>query len=266
MPFAAPLDLLADVARRGAALGCVSVYNLETMQAVSEAAAGLELPVMLSVGNEAAAHAGLETLGRCAMAAARGAPQPATVHLNHGRSIEVVAQALELGFPSVMFDGSHLPFEENLARTREAVELARDAGACIEGELGPLSGAIHGGDGADAQELAGRFVAETGVDILAVSVPAAENGGIADLAPLAGLCRQLPCFVALHGASRLGPQGPALARAAGVSKVNFHSEIKKAMALAIGQGGADPLAALQAMRLAVRQTVQGRLALLQPGA
>ncbi len=252
------LELLQRARRNHSALACVSVYNLESIQAVVAAAESRQQPVMLSIGNEAIAHAGLEALGNAALHAARQASTPVVVHLNHGRSLDRILQALDLGFGSVMFDGSNLPFCENLQHTRRAVQLAHEAGAAIEGELGPLNGPIGGVQEQDVPELAHAFAQETQVDVLALSIAS----DLDDLDVLRSLSLSLPIPLAIHGASRLGPDGASLVSSMGAHKINFHSEIKRAMQ----QGGKEALnrgcAALEVLdwqRETVKRTVQQKL-------
>ncbi len=260
MGLHAPLDLLRLAMSRRNAAGCFSVYGLETVQAVLAAAETMRAPVMLSIGNEAASHAGLEALANAAMFAARTSSAPATVHLNHGRSLERIRLALDLGFPSLMFDGSAMPFELNCDLTYEAAHLAHRAGASIEGELGVLPHDASKNTGRELVERAVRFAEATRVDILALSMP---RGGVRSYALLQDLCDSLPCPVAIHNGSRLGPEGPKALTAAGAGKINFHSEIKRSMMLGLEQHADSPLARLAAMREKVTATVLEKLALLE---
>lgn len=239
--------------RNRCALACISVYNLESIQAVLSAAEQEQAPVMLSIGNEAIAHAGLEALGRAAIQAARQASTPVTVHLNHGRSLDRILQALDLGFGSVMFDGSNLPFEANVQHTRRAAQLAREAGAVIEGELGPLCGPVKGAEGNGVAELAHRFVQEAGVDILALSIP---KGGVEDLDVLRSLSLSLPAALAIHGSSRLGPDGASLVSSMGALKVNFHSEIKAGLEHGLQSAVQDDCRPLESFAKARENLVQ----------
>lgn len=252
-------ELLRMARGAGTALACCSVYNLESVQAVLQAAHSEQTPVMLSIGNEASAHAGLESLARLALEAAQQASVSVTVHLNHGRRLELLDSALSLKIPSLMFDGSELELSENIESTTRAARLARAHGACIEGELGPLD-AAYGHRGQDFLDLAKRFAAETGVDVLAVSIPKGLEGG---LEPLEKLCRELCCPVAVHNASRLGPDAAALVARAGAAKVNFHSEIKEAMLRGLQKGADTPLQRLADMRAELQATVCEKLQLLR---
>lgn len=257
MPLASTHRLLQLTVRHASALGCCSVYNIETIQAVIQAAELERAPVLLSLDTQAAAHAGLTQLGQAALLAAREARVPVGVHLNHCRSLDALVQALDLGFPSVMFDGSHLPLEENSLHTRRAAQLAHESGAAMEGELGPLPG--PGADGEFFLAEALRFVREAEVDILAVSLP---KGGAVDLDLLQQLCAELPLPVCIHGASRLGPEGAALVKDRGAGKVNFHSELKAAFLTGLDSRGGNPLERGASARHAVRELVREKLVAL----
>jgi len=257
-----PARELLQYAHKKRFLACVSVYNLETIQAVVKAAEQENAPVMLSIGNEAIAHAGLDALGSAAIRAARAASVPATVHLNHSRSLDLIMHALDLGFGSVMFDGSRLPYVENARLTRRAVKLGHAAGVLVEGELGPLSGPIRGAGTMDVEHLAHRFVHDTDVDLLALSIP---PGGLKNLNVLKSIAMTLPCPVAIHGADSLGPDGAAQVHALGARKVNFHSGVKRAMLEDIKRTmceedatQANPTLAYEALHTFVRGILNGK--------
>lgn len=264
MPYCSFQHLSWLASKENRAIGCVSVYNLESIQAVVSAAEQERAPVMLSIDNEAINHAGLIALGSAAIAAAHESAMPVTVHLNHCRSMDLIIQALDLGFGSVMFDGSELPYDENLHHTQSAVRMAHEAGAAIEGELGPLCGPVRGIEQADFLELACSFALETQVDILALSIP--KNGGH-DLNMLRLIADNLNIPLAIHGASnldvdefsRLTPMG------VGVIKVNFHSEIKKTLNQTFKEAltvGCNSLDALNLTRNEVQSVVQDKLSYL----
>jgi fructose-bisphosphate aldolase class II len=159
---------------KGRAVGAFDVVGLEWAEAVLEGAEALGLPVILSV----APHLGgppLKALAPGLRYLAEAARVPVALHLDHGHTLEEVVQALRLGFTGVMLDGSHLPLEENIRLTQLVVAVARACGAGVEGEVGVVPG--HYGPEEDREEVlytdpeeARRFLEETGVDALAVSV------------------------------------------------------------------------------------------------
>lgn len=226
MPMVSVQKLMSLAKQQQCALGCMSVYNLESIQGVLAAAEIESTPIILSIGNEAICHAGLHALGCAAISAAQQSAVPAAVHLNHGRSLDRILEALDLGFNSVMFDGSNLSFSENLKHTRRAAQLAHEVDAAVEGELGPIGGPIFGAEDKDANQLAEIFATETQVDLLAFSIPA---GGLKSLDVILSLKQKLKTPMVIHGASQLGPNGTAILSSLGIDKINFHSEIKQAL-------------------------------------
>lgn len=247
---------------QGAAIGCFSAWNLEGMLAIVDAAEELNLPVALSIDERAREHSGLALMASAAMSLARNSRLPITAHLNHALSLELVEQALSLGMPSIMFDGSHLSLDDNIRLTRRAARLAHAAGAEIEGEIGPL-------EGDDLPDVARRFVQETLVDFLAVSIPRPSPGAYAPLN--IQLMRKLRETanrpLVFHGASRLHPLDISLALCEGLRKINAHTELLKALGAGLREGvaqGSDPLLWLHAGRLACRAQVRACLELYAP--
>ena len=217
----------------GSAIGCFSIYNLECLRAVVDAAEAERTPAVISLDANDVRHVGLGPLAQAALFAAREAVVPMTVHLNHGRSLAGVREALELGLPSVMLDGSKLEFAENVRLTREARELAHEAGAEMEGEYGPLC--------SDSREISSviDFLERTGVDFLAFTVPIglshSEYAGRIEL--LAELTEKTNVPLVLHGGSRLAEGLLCQTLEFGVRKVNVHTDILRAL----GQGLRDLL-------------------------
>ncbi len=228
---------LREAAAAGRALAAFSVYNLETTQAVVAAAERTGLPVLIGAGSSAFAHAGREPLARTALEAAAAASVPVGVHLDHCRDLDEIDACLELGYSSVMFDGSALSLEENILRTRAAAERAHAAGAWVEGELGGVPGDEDTSEAAAAAamtdpEEAARFVAETGVDVLAVAVGNVHGlaAGVTriDLDRLTAIADACPVPLVLHGASGVDRDVLRAAAAAGVVKFNVNTELRRA--------------------------------------
>jgi fructose-bisphosphate aldolase class II len=163
-------ELLLAARRGGYAVGAFNIQNLESLLAVVEAAVEERSPVIVAVTPGAIKYAGLNHLAGLVKAAAESAPVPMALHLDHGEDIETVRKCLEVGFTSVMIDGSHLPFEENVALTRKVVELAHLRGVSVEGELGKLAGVEEREAVLTDPDEAKEFVERTGVDALAVSI------------------------------------------------------------------------------------------------
>ncbi|MGC8968345.1 MAG: class II fructose-bisphosphate aldolase [Thermus sp.] len=193
---------------------------------------------------------------------------PVALHLDHGESLSQVAEALGLGFTSVMLDGSHLALEENIRKTRLAVEVARAFGATVEGEVG----AVPGGYGGEVDlgpvaytdpEEAWRFLEETGVDALAVSIGTRHglHKGLVrlNLALLEELSR-LPVPLVLHGASRLSPEEYRAVVERGIRKINLYADLALKAAETLKEGE-DYLALVAGMKEALRGLAEARMRL-----
>ena len=133
--------LLADAQKGDYAVGSFSVANMEMVLGVLKAAKELKAPVILQIAEVRLKQSPLEIIGPLMVAAAKSAGTPVAVHFDHGKTIEKIAQALELGFTSVMFDGSHLPLDENIKTTKEVIALAKKYGADVEAASVSFEGA-----------------------------------------------------------------------------------------------------------------------------
>ena len=166
-------ELLAEARAQNRAVGAFSVSSIDMICGVVRAAEALDTPVILQVAEVRLPHSPLHVIGPAMLAAARNARVPVAVHLDHGMTEDCIRQALDLGFTSVMFDGSRLPMAENIARTQEIAALADRYGAAVEAEIGVVgkteTGAALTAECADPEEAV-RFVRETGVDALAVAI------------------------------------------------------------------------------------------------
>ena len=163
-------------ARRGAyAVGAFNISNLESYLAVVEAAVEEKSPVIVAVTPSAILYAGLPYVEKMVKTGAESTPLPMSLHLDHGTDMETVSRCLEAGFTSVMIDGSHLRFEENVALTKRVVDLAHPKGVSVEAELGKLAGIEESTVGEREVVLtdpdaAKDFVKRTAVDALAVAI------------------------------------------------------------------------------------------------
>jgi fructose-bisphosphate aldolase class II len=138
--LADPKSLLADAQAEGYAIGAFNTYNLEITQAIIQAAEAQSAPVIVQTGASAFEYAGLAPLTTLALNMAAEASVPVVVHLDHARDPEVIDACLNRGYRSVMYDGSRLPFEENIRRSCAAAEVAHRQSAIVEGELGAMAG------------------------------------------------------------------------------------------------------------------------------
>ena len=132
-------ELLLEARKQKRAVGAFSVSSVDMICGVIRAAEALDTPVILQVAQVRLPHSPLHVIGPAMLAAAQAAQVPVAVHLDHGMTENCIREALDLGFTSVMFDGSCLPMEENIARTQEIIRLAERYGAAVEAEIGEMS-------------------------------------------------------------------------------------------------------------------------------
>ncbi|GAA2781092.1 class II fructose-bisphosphate aldolase [Kitasatospora aburaviensis] len=184
-------------------------------------------------------HGGLAPIGTAALAVARAAGVPVAVHLDHATERALVEEAVRLGFGSVMFDASVLPYEENVRATVDVVRLCHAAGVWVEAELGEVGGkdGVHApGARTDPAEAAG-FTARTGVDALAVAVGTSHamltRTASLDLDLIAALRTTVPVPLVLHGSSGASDDTLAAAVAHGMTKINIATHLNKAFTTAV---------------------------------
>ena len=225
------------------AIGSFNTPNLEGLQAVTEAAEELSLPVIIQFAQCHEPWIPLSVIGPVMVEAARRAAVPVCVHLDHGETLEYLQQALDLGFTAVMYDGSVLSYDENLANTKKAVEMAAKAGASVEAELGSMGKRESGtGDGSGAEdetkiytdpEQASAFVRETGIDALACSFGTTHGIYLSEpkldfevVRNVRRLTDNIP--VVMHGGSGVSKEDYRKAIEAGVRKINYFTYMDKA--------------------------------------
>lgn len=180
MPLTHTTELFSKALKGKYALGAFNVNNMELLQAIIEACEEEKAPVMLQISKGAREYANPVYLMKLIEAAVECSSIPIAVHLDHGDTFDLCRRCVDEGFTSVMIDGSHMPFEENVALCKQVVDYAHQHNAVVEGELGQLVGAQFddGEEGGDYSEggvythpqEAVKFVQETGVDSLAVAI------------------------------------------------------------------------------------------------
>ncbi len=231
-------DLLKKADQGGYALGAFNCNNMEIVQSIVMAAEAECSPVIIQASQGAIKYAGLSYIIALARQAAEGVSVPVVLHLDHGTSFDQVMQCIRFGFTSVMYDGSHHPLEENIAQTRRVVEIARVFGISVEAELGRIGGTEDDISVSDAEAFftdpaeAKRFVEETDVDALAVSVGTAhgqyKGDPKLDFERLAEISRQVSCPLVLHGSSGVSDESITRAIECGVRKINIDTNIREA--------------------------------------
>lgn len=236
-------EILKIAEEKKIAVGAFNVPNLECIQAEIAAAEELDLPIIIQFAQGHESHISLDEIGPIMIDHAKKAKVPVCVHLDHGEDLEYIKKALDIGFTGVMYDGSTLPYEENVANTKKAVELARKAGAYVEAELGSMGRRENGtGEGTGVNDetkiytdpvQAKEFVAETGVDALACSFGTTHGIYLTepklDFSVVENVrkeCDGLP--VVMHGGSGVSAEDFHKAIHAGVRKINYFTYMDKA--------------------------------------
>ncbi len=221
--------LLEQAGKENRGVGAFSVGNMEMVKGAVWAAEELDTPIILQIAEVRLPHSPLALMGPMMVQAAKEAKVDVAVHLDHGLTMETVKKALELGFTSVMYDSSTYPFEENMARTREVVEIAKKYGATVEAELGLVGGSEDGscdhGIRCTDPEDAKAFCENTGIDALAVAIGNAH--GNYPIAPtlafdvLEEIDRKTEIPLVLHGGSGITDEDFRRAISLGIVKVNI---------------------------------------------
>ena len=269
MPLVTTKKMFEDAYKGGYAVGAFNVNNMEIIQGIVGAATKLRAPLILQVSKGARAYANHTYLTKLVEAAEIESGLPIALHLDHGPDFETCKSCIDGGFTSVMIDGSHLPYEENIELTRKVVEYAHAHGVVVEGELGQLAG-IEDDVNVSAEDASYTrpeevqdFVTRTGVDSLAIAI--GTSHGAYKFKPgqdpkiridiLEEVEKRLPGFpIVLHGASSVPQEfvaiinqyGGAMDNAIGipetelrkaaqkaVCKINIDSDLRLAMTAAI---------------------------------
>lgn len=207
-------QILSDAQRGGYAVGAFNTTNLETTRAIIDAAKEMKSPVIVQITEKTMEYAGGRAIFNLVKNSAEFyAPKiPVGIHLDHGKSVEIIERCAEIGFPSVMYDGSRKIFADNVSVTKEVVEFCHKKGLAVQGELGsvPYLGETGMNDidwdkyMTDPEE-AGRFVSETGIDALAVAIGNAhgffKERKEPDYKRLEDIRQKVSVPLILHGAS-----------------------------------------------------------------
>lgn len=274
MPSYTLSELLQNLPGGNHAVCSFNVYNLEFTEGVIRAAEQEEAPVILMISELALEITSLEMLLAICQTAARRSRAPVALLLDHGKTPRVIEECIHSGI-SVMFDGSALPLEENIRKTADFTRQAHRHHVSIEAELGSLDGAEDGG-GSRSQRYtdpveAGRFVRETGVDALAVSIGNRHGyyrgKSELDFSRLHAIRERVDVPLVLHGGSDLPDERVRRAVAGGIRKLNIGTDLKCAYARRLKEVlGGDPLPIqpgeiLPAAREAVTEEALGKIRL-----
>jgi len=240
LKFAPMKEILELAEERQVAYGAFVTVSFDSALAAIEAGSELNVPVIFITGNDCVALMGgfegtVETVKR----AAANATVPIALHLDHSKSFEECAQAINAGYSSVMLDGSSLPFEENIALTKKVVDLAHPLGITVEGELGKLVGeegdlVVKGPEAAQTDPAeAKEFVERTGVDCLAVSIGTQHGHYIAapklNIERLKAIHAVVDVPLVLHGGSGTPAEQVQESIRNGIRKINVATDVLTAM-------------------------------------
>lgn len=236
-------EILAIAEERKCAIGAFNTPNLECVTAVLNAAEKLNVPVMITHAELHESVAPLAVIGPVMVQAAKNAKVPVCVHLDHCETLSYMEQALKMGFTGVMYDGSTLPYEENVANTKIAVAMAKKYGANVEAEIGQLA-SREGGTEENAggpvytdPDLAVKFCAETGIDALAPSFGTAhgiyKSKPVLDLERVKVIAEKTKLPLVMHGGSGVSDEDYRIAIQNGIRKINYYSYMSKAGVTAV---------------------------------
>lgn len=285
MPLAATGDLVATAAAEHRAVAAFNVITLEHAEAIIEGAERAGSPVVLQISENAVKfhHGRPGPLARAAAEAAGHAGVPVALHLDHVHSTPLLHQAADCGFSSVMFDASRLPYEENVAATRSAVQWAHRRGLWVEAELGQVGGKdgaapldAHAPGARTDPDEARAYTAATGVDALAVAIGSSHamtsRTARLDHGLLGRLSEALDVPLVLHGSSGVPDAELRRAVTGGISKINIGTALNTAMTgavrahLADDPRTVDPRTYLGLGRAAMSRTVAAFIGVLDGAA
>ncbi|MBQ4110510.1 MAG: class II fructose-bisphosphate aldolase [Clostridia bacterium] len=225
--------VLKDAQKNRYAVGLFNTTDMEMLQGVIEAAEETKSPVIIGTAEVLLPYGELKLLSPSVVEAAKRASVPVVVHYDHGLTFDRCIEALQLGYSSIMFDGSANPYDENIAQTKEIVKIAHSMGATVEGEIGHVGQANDSdNDKADLYttvEQAKSYIAATGVDALAISIGTAHGKYITkpqlDLNRLAEIREAVDTPLVLHGGSGLSDDDFRNCVKGGIAKINIYTDL-----------------------------------------
>ncbi len=236
--------LMKDASDNGYAIPAFNIDNLESAMAVAQVMKEIKLPVIVQTIPRTLNYGGIPTYPSIMKALMSDCDVNYAMHLDHGNGVEIAQKCIDCGFTSVMFDGSTLPFEENIKRTKEVVDMAGAHGVSVEGELGTIGGKEEGDTDLEAAYTkvseAVEFTERTKVSILAIGVGTAH--GVYKGTPKINIDRikeihsAIDTPLVLHGASGLSDETLRQCISAGISKINFATELRQAYTAGIKEG------------------------------
>jgi fructose-bisphosphate aldolase, class II len=240
MPLATTHEIVESARAAGHGVGAFNVVSIEHAEAIAAGAEAAGAPVVLQISENCAAyHGALAPIARACLAVADQAAVPVSVHLDHASSVELVEAAAGLGVASVMYDGSRLPYADNVRSTAEVARWCHERGIWVEAELGEIGGkdGVHAPAARTDPAEAARFVAATAVDALAVAVGSSHamltRDAVLDLGLIAAIHRAVSVPLVLHGSSGVPDRDLAAAVRAGMTKVNIATQLNRVFTAAV---------------------------------
>ena len=229
-------DVLIQARKSGYAVGAFNVYNMETVEAVFDAAVSLDIPVIIAFGEKYTHINSIHLVSQCVHELANKTPLPIVLHLDHCKSEDLIIQAIQAGFTSVMYDGSSTINSDNIRVTSKIVKTAHAVGVTVEAELGYVpaedSGEFVPEDQLTKPEEAKEFVGKTNCDALAIAVGTIHGNYIGKPKiyhdRLKEIAKVISVPLVLHGGSGNAEEDLILAINEGISKININTEISNA--------------------------------------
>ncbi len=232
MPLVSGAEVVLAAAKNGKGVGAFNVIQIEHATALIRGAERAGAPVVLQISENAVKyHGALKPIGVATLATASAASVPVVVHLDHAMERDLVTEAVSLGFTSVMFDGSKLEYDENVAVTAEVTAFCHDHGVFVEAEIGEVGGkdGVHAPGARTRPDEAAAFAEATGVDALAVAVGSShamtERTAELDFGLISQLRDAVPVPLVLHGSSGVADADLTRAVEAGMTKVNIATHL-----------------------------------------
>jgi fructose-bisphosphate aldolase, class II len=240
MPIVEMAVIAGQASAAGGGVGAFNLVGIEHAEAIIGGAEAAGAPVVLAISaNCVAYHGALKPVGAAALAIARSAAVPVAVHLDHATSTDLVREAAELGFGSVMFDASTLPYAANVEATAQIARWCQARGIWVEAEIGEVGGknGAHNPVTRTRPGEAAAFATATGVDALAVAVGSSHamltRDAVLDLELIARIHAAVRVPLVLHGSSGVPDQALAAAIAAGMTKINIATQLNKVYTAAV---------------------------------
>jgi fructose-bisphosphate aldolase class II len=229
MPLVTLNDVLPAARKGGYGVVALNVANLETLYSVVRAAEEVKSPLIVQVYQRLFEDKRAELIAVMTRRLAEESDLPIVLHLDHGSTLEQIRQAIDIGYTSVMIDGSPLPFEENVELTSKAAQIAHQAGVTIEGEIGHVpfgDGEIQLSEPGEAKD----FVEQTGVDALAISVGTAhgfyKSEPKLNIQRIQEIAHTVSIPLVLHGGTGVPDEQLQQAIQSGVAKINIATELQ----------------------------------------